>query len=194
MNKKVFIVRIITALALMIVLASPLLASGGEEGVTGGQLKEFAWKLANTGILFYLLFRFAVKPLVKAIKNKKSEVKETLEQARTAKEKAEEKYNEYQNRIANLDEEIKIIVETLKDEGEIEKKKIIETANKLAEEIVANAKSFAEVEIKKAKIELKNEAILLSVKLAEEIVKREIKEDDHERIVKEYIEKLGVRT
>lgn len=190
-NNKTVIVIFFILLLLLAGISSPLFASGGEEGVTAGQLKEFGWKLANTAILFYLLYRFAVKPLIVAVKNKKETVREALEQAKTAKEKAEEKYREYQNRIANLDDEIKIIVETLREEGEIEKNKIIETAAKLAEEIMSHAKELAEVEIKKARIELKKEAVLLSVKLAEEIVKREINELDHKKIVKEYVEKLG---
>jgi F-type H+-transporting ATPase subunit b len=47
--------------------------------------------------------------------------------------------------------------------------------------------------MKGASDQLKEEAVQLSVKMAEEILKRSITEQDHETMVKEYMDKVVIR-
>jgi F-type H+-transporting ATPase subunit b len=56
-----------------------------------------------------------------------------------------------------------------------------------------DAHARIEQEMKGASDQLKEEAVQLSVKMAEEILKRSITEQDHETMVKEYMDKVVIR-
>lgn len=45
--------------------------------------------------------------------------------------------------------------------------------------------------MRKAKAELKNEAATLAVELAETLIREQINEDDRQRLVEEYLVKVG---
>jgi F-type H+-transporting ATPase subunit b len=75
--------------------------------------------------------------------------------------------------------------------GEKDKQALIEEGKKMMLEIQDQVKQGVTVEVQKAKAELAIEAALLSIDLAEGKIKEKISGQDHERIVKEYISKVG---
>ena len=78
----------------------------------------------------------------------------------------------------------------IKAQGVVEKQKIIEDATKVAEKMKEDAQARLEQELKKASGQLRSEAVLLSVQMAEEILKKNITAQDHEAMVKEYMDKV----
>jgi F-type H+-transporting ATPase subunit b len=74
-------------------------------------------------------------------------------------------------------------------EGEMEKQRIIESANRQAAYITEQAKLAVQQEIKAAKGELQEEIANLSVAAAEDILKKNMKSDDHKRLVQEFLTK-----
>jgi F0F1-type ATP synthase membrane subunit b/b' len=58
-------------------------------------------------------------------------------------------------------------------------------------DIQTQVKQGIDIEVQKAKAALAIEASLLSIDLAEGRIKEKISSQDHERIVKEYIAKVG---
>lgn len=120
------------------------------------------------------------------------DIKEALNAATLAKEKAEEELKEYKEKLAGLDKKVSEIKATIKEEADAEKTKIIEEAKKSAEKIKEQAKLTAGQEIKKAKLELKNAAAKLAVELAEEKLIKEIKDSDQTSLASDYIEKIKI--
>ena len=53
-----------------------------------------------------------------------------------------------------------------------------------------DAQARIEQELQKASAQLRGEAVQLSVKMAEDILKRNITEKDHETMIKEYLDKV----
>jgi len=89
-----------------------------------------------------------------------------------------------------LDKEVEEIRKAVEKEGEAEKERIISAASKEAEIIKWQAKIIAEQELKQAKAELRKELATLSLERAEKIIKENINEDDHARLVKDYITQI----
>jgi F-type H+-transporting ATPase subunit b len=89
--------------------------------------------------------------------------------------------------------EIDGIFEMIKAQGITEKQKIIEDAEKTAKKMKEDASARIEQEMKKATEQLKAQAVELSVKMAEEILKRSITKDDHKAMVEDYINKVVIR-
>jgi F0F1-type ATP synthase membrane subunit b/b' len=63
----------------------------------------------------------------------------------------------------------------------------------MVSDIDAQVKQGVDLEVQKAKTALQAEASMLAVDLAEKSIKEKIGPQDHERIVKEYITKVGGR-
>jgi F-type H+-transporting ATPase subunit b len=173
---------------LIISILIPSLAFASSEGGHGDT--GMTWKIINFVILavgVYLVWTKAIKGL---LAKRGSEINTAIEEAKKAKDAADRNAAEYRAKISILDSKVAEIHNELKLEGEAEKARIIAESAKSAEALKAQAKIAAEQEIKKARIEIREEAARLAVQLAEEILKKEISPADQERLVKGYLNNL----
>jgi F-type H+-transporting ATPase subunit b len=97
---------------------------------------------------------------------------------------------ECEKKIESLSQEIKNLHETLRLEGEEERKRSLDRAQEEAERVRKQAQIIAEHEVKKARVALKKEMVDLSVELAERLLKETIQPQDQERLVREYIGRM----
>ena len=146
--------------------------------------------IANLLILAWLVKKFLFKPVKKVIAERQGQVDDIYRNAEEARTQAEHDKQLYSEKIAGAQEEADSIV-----------KAAVQRADRLGDEIIADAKvkaadtmKKAEAEIeqdkKKAMNELKNEVAEISVQIAESVVGREITEDDHRDLIDSFIEKL----
>jgi F-type H+-transporting ATPase subunit b len=178
---------------LFILLASIAYASGGgESGHEGGksQLFEFLWKTLDFVVLVGFLYWLLAAKIKEFFVGRRKDIKESLEKTATQKAEAEEKFREYSEKIDKASAEIDGIFGMIKAQGIAEKQKIIEDAEKVARKMKEDAQARIEQELKKASYQLRAEAVSLSVQMAEEILKRNITAQDHEAMVKEYMQKV----
>jgi len=160
------------------------------ERVTHDPWLSFVFKVINFGILMVILIRFLKKPLGNFLRNRQLKIKQALEDARKAKAQAEQKMQEYEKRLANIDTEIERIHRTLKEEGEKEKAKIIQEAEQMAARIRQKAQATAQKEIRVAQRILREEIADLAVRLAEEMLKRGMTKADQKKLVEEYVDRM----
>ncbi|HLZ18728.1 MAG TPA: ATP synthase F0 subunit B, partial [Smithellaceae bacterium] len=99
-------------------------------------------------------------------------------------------YREYAEKIDKASAEIDGIFEMIKAQGVAEKQRIIEDAQKVAVKMKEDAQARIEQELSKASAQLRGEAVALSIQMAEEILKRNINAQDHDAMVKEYMDKV----
>ncbi len=184
------VVRMLGALSPLLLVAAAAYASGGGEG--GGKEKwiEFGWKSANFVILVGLLYWLLAGKLKEFFVDRGKNIKKALEEAIAAKEEAEKKFKEYELRLDKANEEIAKISEMIKSQGEAEKQKIIEDARRAAEKMKEDTQARMEQEFKKAGSSLRAEAALLSVQMAEELLKKNLSAKDHETMVRDYLDKV----
>lgn len=171
--------------------ASAGVACASQEGGHGGSmLWPFIFSVINFILFLFVLYIFAL-PRIKSFFSERSEkIQQALKEAEEAKTLAENKLREYEKRIAFLGKEVEEIRKAVGMEGEIEKERIIASAEKEAETIKWQAKIIAEQELKQAKAELRKEFAKLSLERAEKIIKEKINEADHARLVKDYITQI----
>lgn len=181
-------------LSILIVLITVFVAfaSGGEGGGEGGGNKwfDFAWKAFNAALLIGFLAWLLAPKIKSFFAGRRQEIKESLENATIQKAQAEKQYREYAEKIDKASQEIDGIFEMIKAQGVVEKQKIIEDATKVAQKMKEDAQARIEQELKKASGQLRNEAVVLAVQMAEEILKKNITAQDHEAMVKEYMDKV----
>jgi len=183
------------ALIVVLVVETAAYASGGGEHGGAGKAEwiDFAWRMLNFAILVGFLYWFLAKKIKDFFSGRRADIKSSLQQAQVAKEEAEKNYQAYSAKLAKATEEIDGIVEMIKAQGMKEKTKIIEDAEKAAIKIEEDTRARMEQEFKNASQQLRAEAVQLSVQMAEELLKRSITKEDHENMVRDYLDKVVIK-
>ena len=176
---------------LVLVPAVAIAAGGGGHADSGVILKDFLYRCLSFVLMVGLLAYFVTKPIRKGLKDRSAEIEKTLADAQAAKEAAEAKHREYSAKLAKATEEIAVISDSIRREGELEREKIITAAKELAVKIEQEADNKASSVVAKARIELREEAASLAVELREDLLKKKVSADDQKRLVDEYMQKVG---
>ncbi len=184
----------IAAIFVLLVVAGVVFAAEAEGGHNSAELlKGLGLKTFNFVVLVGFLYWLLASKIKDFFSGRRVEIKESLEKAVERKAEAEKKYREYSEKLDKASLEIDGIFEMIKAQGITEKQKIIEDAEKTAKKMKEDASARIEQEMKKATEQLKAQAVELSVKMAEEILKRSITKDDHKAMVEDYINKVVIR-
>ncbi len=165
-------------------------AGGGEQVDLKAQLIDFAWRIVNFAILLYILYKLMWKKMKSFFAGRREGIQASLEEAEVVKADAEKKFKEYDEKIKKAEEEIQGISAMIKAQGEEEKKRIIADAERASVKMKEDAKARMEQELKKAKNELRLEASELAVQMAEDILKKKVTKEDHEGMVREYLDRM----
>ncbi|HOX15560.1 MAG TPA: ATP synthase F0 subunit B [Smithellaceae bacterium] len=189
-SRRSIYLSLVLSLLIVLISACMVYASGGGEGHESSQWKGFAFKTVNAVLIIGFLVWMLAPKIKSFFAGRRQEIKESLESTAVQKADAEKQYREYAEKIDKASLEIDGIFEMIKAQGVVEKQKIIEDATKVAEKMKEDAQARLEQELKKASSQLRSEAVLLSVQMAEEILKKNITTQDHEAMVKEYMDKV----
>lgn len=183
---------ILIASLLTCLMAGVAVASGGEGHADSGVLlTDFLWRCLNFGLMAALLIYLLAKPIKNGLAGRREGIEKALSAAKQAKEDAEAKFAEYDQKLALATEEIEEISNAIRREGELEKQKIIESAKEMAIKIEQDAEKAAALEVAKARTELQREAVQLAVELAEDLLKKNFTKEDDARLIDEYMQKVG---
>lgn len=169
-----------------------LLAETGEH--TGGLLSNpMFWRVINLAT-FLLIIIWILRSKVKigqVFDNRAAAIVKDLEEARREKQEAQDRLNEVESRLAALDAEVARIRAEAERESEREAERIQQTAEADAEKIRQAANREIEGAMKAARNELRAFVAEQSVAMAEQIIRRELRPEDNNRMLNKYIEELG---
>jgi F-type H+-transporting ATPase subunit b len=188
-NQKTTLLQILAFCALTFIFSAVALASGGEEG--GPLWKSYMWKIINFLILVVILVKFAKKPLQNFLQQRTEMIAKTLQEAKEAKEAAQKALQEVEGRLKSKDAEIEAIIAAAKRSGEQEREQIIADSARLKEQILEQAKTNIDFEVKHAKEVIKAEAVELAMELAEKKLKDKLTKDDQEKLLQDSLVKIG---
>ena len=179
-------------LALLALPALALAASGGGHQVDSGVvLKDFIWRCINFAIMAGAIAYFAIKPIRNGLQGRRAEIVKALNDAAAARDAAEAKAREYQEKLARAAAEIETIYAAIRREGELERDRIVASAREMAVKIEQEADAKAATAVARARVELRAEAARLAVELAEELLGKSVTAADQKRLVDEYMQKVG---
>jgi F-type H+-transporting ATPase subunit b len=152
---------------------------------------DFWQRALNFAIMVTVLVIIFKKLNVKSFFRKRTEsIANTLNELEVKKAEAEKTYEEYKQKLSQLDKETDRILQEYIEQGEREKAKIIANAEKAAAEIRVATDRAIEQEIKSAKEGLQAEIAELSVTAAEALLKEKIGADDQQKLVDDFMEKV----
>jgi F-type H+-transporting ATPase subunit b len=194
MRKPRYVISLLVVVAVLFAFGSVWASSEGGHGGGGGldKGKDLIYRILNFGVLAGALIFLLRKPIANGLKARREGIKDHLEDLERQKQEAEKQLAEYKEKLGRLDQEVEKIVAEYIQQGEATKAKILEEAKASAEKLQEQAKKNIAHEFQSAKQQLKAEMAEQAVALAEEIIKKQINDEDQDRIIDEYLTKVVV--
>jgi F-type H+-transporting ATPase subunit b len=179
-----------TALLLAFALAAQpaLAAEGAEHGPSWGML---GFQVLNTAILAGVLVRFARRPMREFLAQRRQSIARGIEDAESALRAARAELDALRARLARADDEAAALERAAAEQAEAERERSLARAQAAAERIREEARRVAEQEVESARQALRAEAASLAVGVAAELVRQNLRRDDDERLVREYVARVG---
>jgi len=147
-------------------------------------------RIINFLIFAFILYKLAGEPIKNFFKNRTQSIEAALKEAQKAKEESEKKFKEYELKLIKADEELKQMLQNAEREGQEQMKRIQQETEKIVDRIKEQAEAAADLEVKKARVQLQKEYADLAVKLAEGLLKEAFTEEDQKRLIKDYTAKI----
>ncbi len=161
------------------------------DSLSPAKLKDLALRVMNFVALMIILVKFGAKPIGSALSGRRKQVRDDLESLEAKKAEAERAYKEFSEKLASVEKDVDQIVEKAIAQAEIEKAKIIERAEKMAEDIKRQAQMAVANEVTAARRMLKNEIADKAAVMAEALIIKNLTSEDQVKIVEDYLDKVG---
>jgi F-type H+-transporting ATPase subunit b len=178
----------------MLVL-TPVAAWAASEGAHEGGLisldKSLIVQAINFVILLLILKRILYKPFLAKMEERTQAIQKSLDEAQAARAQATRQQEENEARLRAAHAEAAAIrAQALKEAAE-EQKRLVESARAESQRLVDTAKAQMDADVRRAREELRREVADLATAVAEKLMRRSLRDEDHRRIVAEAITKVG---
>lgn len=159
--------------------------------ITAGKLKDLFWRTVNFIALVVILVKFLAKPISSGLSGRQRQIKDELEDLQAKRDEAERSYKEFESRLAGMEKEMDIVVEKAIAQAENEKVRILEEAERAAEDIRRQAEAAVQAELVEAKRSLRDEVAEQAAAMAEELIVKNLTPADQVAITEQYLERVG---
>lgn len=164
---------------------APALAFASEEA--GGHESHFFWHAVNLALIVGVIVYFARSPIQTFMAERRQSIEQNLETAKRELEAAEARLAECNARVDSLDREIEEIRGAVRSQAETERDRLLTDARAAADRIRRDAVIAVEQEGRRARDELREEAAEIAVRLAGDLLKRQVGDADRARLVDEFV-------
>ncbi len=148
-------------------------------------------KLFNLLLFVGALVYFARRPVIAAFRGRQESIRHELLRAEEERAAAEARLAEVEGRLARLDAEVEAIRANAQREAVEERSRVELATEAEIRKIREQARREIESAAKAARAELRTFTAEQSVKLAEDMIRRDIRPEDDAHLAREYVEELG---
>ena len=150
------------------------------------------WTTIIFGIFWFIMSRFAFKPISDALKERETDIQSSLDEAKKAREEMANLKSENEALLALAQEERSKILKDAKAAKETIINEAKDKAKEEAKKIVTSAKAEIENQKMAAMIDLKNQVGNIALDIAEKVIARELKsQPEHEQYVNQLVKDLN---
>jgi len=142
-------------------------------------------------ILLGVLYKFAWGPIAAALEQREETIARQIEEARLASEKAALQLKEYEARLAVATDEARQIVAQARKDAELAKDKIVAEARDAAGKERDRAVADIHVAKNQALDEIAQKSVQTAISLAGNIIRREVKPQEHEALIGEAVNQFS---
>jgi len=159
----------------------------------GLNLKILIAQFFNFAIFLFILWKFAYKPMLKFLDDRKDKIEKGITDAEKVEQRLieleEEKKKVLEETLSKAKKEAKDIIETSTRAGEEKRNMIITKAKEEIKDIITNEKEKISLEKAQAVKEVKQEVTDLVILSLEKVLGKRIDPKKNEKIIKDIIKK-----
>jgi F-type H+-transporting ATPase subunit b len=148
-------------------------------------------RIINFIIFAAVLYYFLRKPIAQFFRDRVLRISRELAQARADREEARAKLQQIESRLTRLDEEIQELNIRAAAEADAEDARIRVAAQADAEKLQGLARREIESATNVARLELKAFAAAQAAELARTIIRREITDGEHHRLIENFSQQIS---
>ncbi len=194
-NKRDYLSVLLLTSVMILGFATFCMASLGEQPTSAtpafGNFYVIGWTTVNFFILLAVLYKFAFGPINAMLEQRTNTIESSLKHAEDVKVEVEQMRKETQANLTDSRKEAQEIVARANKAAEDAKTEIIAKAQEEATNIKSKATAEIEAATEQAKMELKDAAATLALVAAEKVLGRVITNDDHQKMVKDFVNEAG---
>lgn len=180
--------KLIVFLCLGIYLSFPLAA---KMLTSDRRLYDTIMLWVNFGVLVAVFIKFAKQPLMDALRGVRDKIARELGEIKRQHRDKESDLDSENTKLRKIQKHLDEIRGRIIEMGEKEKQKIIDQAKIAAERMIEDAKSYAVFQLDKARKQLSDEMVDIAISMVEERLKKEISQEDNEKLISEFLVNLG---
>ncbi|MFW6178446.1 MAG: ATP synthase F0 subunit B, partial [Desulfohalobiaceae bacterium] len=152
--KRAFVVSMVLVV-LLFMSAQGWAASA--EGGSWAEWKDFLWRIVNFIIFIGIIYLVVGKRIISFFSGRSEQIESELKDLNERRAQADEKLQEVEKSIANIDQEREEILSQAREQGEAIRESIINKAREEAEQITRQAQAKASQEMQQVVNELREE-------------------------------------
>jgi len=141
-------------------------------------------------VLLMILRRFAWRPLLTILDERRRRIETTLADAARQKADMERLQADYTQRLAKIDDEARVRIQQAVLEGKRIAMEIQEQARSQAQTILAKSKETVELELAKAKVTLRDQIADMTVEAVERILQQKLDAKTDRALVESALDEL----
>ena len=151
----------------------------------------FVAQICNLFIQMYLIKRFLFKPVNEMLEKRRALADAQIREAEQAKADADAIKTEYEQNMKEAKEKANEILITAQKTAALQSEEMLKEAASQAAALKSKAESDIAQEKRKAVNEIKDEIGGMAVEIAGKVIEREISEEDHAKLIDEFIANVG---
>ncbi|MFC1601469.1 F0F1 ATP synthase subunit B [Candidatus Sumerlaeota bacterium] len=145
-------------------------------------------------IIFVLILKaFAWKPILKLLDERRERIQSEFDEIASMKEEVGGLKDDYEKRVGVIEEEAREKIQESVREGRRMAEEIAEKARDEARQRLEKSKQLIELELDKARKQLKEDIINIAMSASEKAIRERMDEEKHRSLVGGFIEELNAK-
>ncbi|MCA9520584.1 MAG: ATP synthase F0 subunit B [Myxococcales bacterium] len=177
-----------TWLFLAVLLSANLAHASG-----GFEFKIHGYYIINFLAMVFLLYTFVRKPLSNYLTTRAEMIREQVEASRKLREEAIAKYEEAKSKLDQLEDELEAMRKHFAEEGELAKKRMIESADRAAAKLERNADLLVQQELRGVRKKVRDELVAMALAKAEAKIRGDLDDAAQTKMITLFIDSLKDR-
>ena len=149
------------------------------------------WEIISFGILLWVLYKFALPPIMETLETRERKIRDSIEQAEKNRTESEQRLKTYEAKLQDAAKEAEGVVTEARDKAQ---RLLDENEQRIRAEtdrLKTEAAQEIDRERRKALQDIRNETADLALQVAEKVLTRSLSDDDHRRFAQEALDAVA---
>jgi len=153
----------------------------------GLELGQIITHIIGFVIAVIILKKFAWKPLLSILEERKNKIKSEFDDIEEQRKKTEKLHSDYEEKLKEIDSLARTKIQEACREGQNLSNQIKENARQEAKQIVARTREELLRDLDKAKVQLRDDVVNMTLQLAERIIQEKLDQEKDRQLIEQLV-------